>query len=476
MVSYSQFDKETVELISKIWGACNDGLPFLGLAQLNLATPYCARLLSIQQCEINNNFLLNIVCLRPAEYAKTFTEYTRLAQALGDVNNRYYYVFIGALIGGELNVRVCSLTDLTSLMWRLWSKTDQSSSDRETSWNESKESRKNNKYQHFNDKERFYIWICRKKGFSQKSIAKDLGRSPSTISREVRRLDPDSYGPSAKYSPDDAQLDYEQKHKLGGYKGKIAQKNENGELATAVIRHAIKNNKLSPRQVANSVLKSPGQTYVSCATIYRWVRKNKIYDLTYNDLRRKEKKYKKSYNYSNKYAKGRSITERPEEINNRKEFGHFEADSILSSREGSGRLFTLVERKTRYTFCKVVQEGTAEEFFNFIKNIRYKYGDIIKSITVNRGSEFACWEKLERMGIEIYFCRPYNPNDKGQIEHMNGELRWFFPKKTDFSQISQRTIYNNGPNVINNFPRKVLNWRTSKQAFFSELDRLSAKA
>lgn len=59
---------------------------------------------------------------------------------------------------------------------------------------------------------------------------------------------------------------------------------------------------------------------------------------------------------------------------------------------------------------------------------------------------------------------------------MNGELRWFFPKKTDFSQISQRTIYNNGPNVINNFPRKVLNWRTSKQAFFSELDRLSAKA
>ena len=326
-------------------------------------------------------------------------------------------------------------------------------------------------YHHLSLGERTFITYARILGLPQKRIAECLGRNPSTISREVRRLDPDAYGPHADYSHSRACDDYVKKRRNCGRKNKLELRDSEGKLLTSHIRDFIVHQKLSPEQIVFGKFKKMENidSYPSKSSVYNWINSGKIYGLSRENLRHKGKKRKKYYDSCKKYEKGTSILERPDFINDRSEFGHFEADSVVSSRNGKGRVFTLVERKTRFFIGKVVVEGTADKFVDFIKKTIKKYGNVIKSITVDNGTEFAGWEELERMGIKIYFARPYCSNDKGCIEHHNGLLREFFPKKTDFSQVHQKTLDMKCLRLINKRPRKVLEWQSPQELFEHEI-------
>lgn len=327
-------------------------------------------------------------------------------------------------------------------------------------------------YHHLSLGERTFITFARLLGLTQKLIAEMLGRSPSTISREVRRFDPEAYGPLADYTHTKAWDDYVKKRENCGRKTMLDLRDKKGTLITTRIRDYILREKLTPEQIAKGKFKNEEEfdCYLSKSSIYDWINKGKIYGLSRENLRRKGKKRKKYQTMCEKYEKGTSILERPEVVNDRSEFGHFEADSVVSGHNGKGRVFTFIERKTRFFMGKVVLEGTAANFVDFIKQVRKKYGDIIKSITVDNGSEFAGWQELESMGIKIYFARPYCSNDKGCIEHHNGLLRVFYPKKTDFSKVHQNSLDRGCLRKINNWPRGVLGWKTPQELFNHELE------
>ena len=146
-------------------------------------------------------------------------------------------------------------------------------------------------------------------------------------------------------------------------------------------------------------------------------------------------------------------------------------DTVESGRNGTGCVFTIAERKTRMLFACRAESCTAENFYNTLKRlIKILPPGTIKSLTGDRGKEFAWYQKIENeLRIPFYFADPHSPWQKGSNENTNGLLRENFPKKTNFSTVTQRDLYWKGVYRINNRPRKVLGWKTAQECFAEEL-------
>ena len=142
-----------------------------------------------------------------------------------------------------------------------------------------------------------------------------------------------------------------------------------------------------------------------------------------------------------------------------------------TGRNGTGCVFTVVERKTRMLFACRAESCTAENFYNTLKKlIKILPPGTIKSLTGDRGKEFAWYQKIEsELRIPFYFADPHSPWQKGSNENTNGLLRENFPKRTNFSTVCQRDLYWKGVYRINNRPRKVLGWKTAQECFAEEL-------
>ena len=146
-------------------------------------------------------------------------------------------------------------------------------------------------------------------------------------------------------------------------------------------------------------------------------------------------------------------------------------DTVESGRNGTGCVFTIAERKTRMLFACRAESCTAENFYNTLKRlIKILPPGTIKSLTGDRGKEFAWYQKIENeLRIPFYFADPHSPWQKGSNENTNGLLRENFPKKTNFSTVTQRDLYWKGVYRINNRPGKVLGWKTAQECFAEEL-------
>ena len=108
-----------------------------------------------------------------------------------------------------------------------------------------------------------------------------------------------------------------------------------------------------------------------------------------------------------------------------------------------------------------------------IKTIKRFPKGVFKSITCDRGKEFAEYLEIEeKTGVKVYFADPHSPNQKGSVEHANGLIRRFFPKGTDFGKINSTILYHKTISYINAWPMEVLDWRTPRQAFLGELASL----
>ena len=187
---------------------------------------------------------------------------------------------------------------------------------------------------------------------------------------------------------------------------------------------------------------------------------------------------------------GESIEQRPEEIDEREEFGHWEGDTVYSGRgkrKTTRALLTLTERKTRKEIIIAIPNRKAETVVKALDALERKLGArrfraIFKSITFDNGTEFAAAEGLERSCVnkrlprtKVYFCHPYSSWERGTNENTNGMIRRRFPKGTNFAAVTNAQIAQ-AENWINNYPRKILGYKSSEIVFRECLRELGIAA
>lgn len=312
-------------------------------------------------------------------------------------------------------------------------------------------------YKHLTTFERSKIEVLNKLGYSTRKIAKEINRHHSTIARELCRNN------KSLYNAELAETNYRIRRKASKYIGKL-----NLNLISD-IELALENT-WSPEQIANTVTKGN----LSFKTIYRWIHLGYIVNGDLSKLRQKGKR-SKPFETRGKFLVGTSINNRSKLANKRLEFGHWELDTVVSSRgKSKGCLATFVERKTRlYTAIKI-KDRTANSMEKAIKQL-FKALPLgaFKTATVDRGKEFACYKNIEKdLEIPVYFAAPYSSWQRGSNENSNGLLREFYPKKTNLALIKNKELVEN-LFLINNRPRKCLGWKSSIEVFLYEVSQLT---
>lgn len=235
--------------------------------------------------------------------------------------------------------------------------------------------------------------------------------------------------------------------------------------------------------------------FADAVTLQQYIAKGLFLNLTQEELPRhgkkkhKYKKVKKNKSASRAPA-GESIEQRPEEIDGREEFGHWEGDTVYSGkgkRKTTRALLTLTERKTRKEIIIAIPNRKAETVVKALDALERKLGArrfraIFKSITFDNGTEFAAAEGLERSCVnkrlprtKVYFCHPYSSWERGTNENTNGMIRRRFPKGTNFAAVTNAQIAQ-AENWINNYPRKILGYKSSEIVFRECLRELGIAA
>ena len=311
-------------------------------------------------------------------------------------------------------------------------------------------------HHHFTTFERGKIEELRQIGYTTRKIASRLGCHHSSIARELKRI----YGARA-YNAEEAQLDYQKKRHNSKPQGKW-----NEELCAAVAEKLKET--WSPEQISHTVTSSQ----LSFKTIYNWLYAGRLNGLTADVLRRNGKK--RSCKNLAHYARGTSIRKRPNEVYTRETFGHWELDTVVSSRGSSSCLATFVEPKTRFYTAVPIPDRTAASMEAAIKHLHTLLPQgTFKTATTDRGGEFACYDVIQKdLCLTLYFADPYCPHQRGSNEYGNSLLREFFPKGTVLSTVSHQNL-SSSLLLINNRPRKCLNWNTPSQLFLLELSHLA---
>ncbi len=325
-----------------------------------------------------------------------------------------------------------------------------------------------NKNKHLKADERDKITVLHSQGLSLRSIAKEIGRNPSTISRELNRKEAIFF--RGKYIGSQTHRNVVKSWRQRHLRTKIDDK----KLRT-YIEQCLKLG-FSPETIAGRLKEKYGVN-IHHETIYRYIYKDRT-DLTQYLLRRKFGRKPRFIQRRIRAMKpnipNRTDIDYREEIANlRLEFGHFEADSVESCRKGKSCLTVIVDRATRKTIIKRTATKTSQETALTIINSLRKYSKKRrKSLTYDNGTEFCGHEKInKKLGTKSYFCKPYHSWEKGTVENINGLIRRFFPKGTNFDKIKEKQI-KYVEDWINNRPMKVLKFKTPNERY-KELTNVS---
>ena len=313
-------------------------------------------------------------------------------------------------------------------------------------------------YKHITTNERCCIANFLSLGLSLRKIAKHLNRNVSTISREVKRN-----STNGKYLAHIACENYAKNRKNCGAKGKSS-----NPTLIKYIEDGLEKT-WSPEQIAGRLrldYQDDKSMKIGFKTIYRWLYQKIIAKGNVNRLRRKGKSLKPKETRG-KFNIGKSIKDRPKEVRKRETIGHWELDTVVSSRgKSKACLSTFVERKSRFLIAQVMENRKSSTFnfhcFTAFKDIPT---NLIKTFKVDRGKEFAGYVDIENtLNIDVYFADAYASWQRGTNENTNGLLREFYPKKFDFSSINQKEL-DNIVTIINNRPRKCLGYKTPAEVF-----------
>lgn len=302
-------------------------------------------------------------------------------------------------------------------------------------------------YKHLNIEEREVLYLLHGQGQRVREIARALCRAPSTISRELQR----NKKKKQAYSPSRAQESYKQRRKNCGRKH-ILLCPENREE----IRRYIQEKQWSPEEISHRLKLEDSPLQLSYGAIYRAIHaglfdankrqasRNRRNRFSYH-LRRKGKKKnaKGEKNKQGGYQYANKICDRPAEADARTVRGHLEADTIVGKRGGEC-LVSLVDRASRFTLAAKVSKGTAAAVRDaMITLLGQLPPEQLKSITPDRGSEFALYQEVSAAlnGVEFYFADPHSPWQRGTNENTNGLIREFIPKGTDIALVCQSQVH-----------------------------------
>jgi len=326
-------------------------------------------------------------------------------------------------------------------------------------------------YSRFNITEREILFKRLAERKQQNEIAIELGRHPSSISREIRRNRMDRQ----VYSPTKA----EQHARTEAEKRRRRYKLITNQPLVTFVEEKLKQ-RWSPEQISgavNQLFPDNTRMRISHETIYRYIYavddKNHRTELI--DCLRQGRKYRRPKNRKhNKGSRIRNIvpiSERPIEAKSRQQPGHWEGDLIIG-KDHQSAIGTLVERTTRLVFIVSFNRipNAIDVALGFAAALGTLPAHMKRSLTYDRGTEMASHQKFtEITGIPVFFADPYSPWQRGSNENTNGLIRDYFPKKTDFRDVEDEELFESQL-ALNCRPRKLLQFHTPMELFQWFLD------
>lgn len=310
-------------------------------------------------------------------------------------------------------------------------------------------------YYQLTSEERYMLSALKRQGHSQAEIARNLGRHRSTICRELKR---NSSHYDGGYRPSRAV-------ELTSGRRSRSRRNRRFTARELSLVERLLRELWSPEQISGQ-LRLAGGLAISHETIYRYIWNDRhLGGSLFTHLRCAQKKRRKryrSYDSRGRLATKRHISERPEDIEQRSEFGHWEIDTVIG--KGSKHcIVTLVERQTGYTLIGKLKARTTQQLNLRTLLLIQKHRRWFKSITADNGTEFHSYKEIEqRTGVPFYFATPHRSWERGTNENTNGLIRQYIPKGTSMTKLTQYDC-NRIARKLNNRPRKRHGYRTPKE-------------
>lgn len=307
------------------------------------------------------------------------------------------------------------------------------------------------RYHQLSQEERYIVGTMRSTGKSQRAIALELGRSPSTISRERRR----------NATRHDGGYRAEKAHSYAKTRRRQS-KQEKLDASQWLIVEELLKEEYSPDQAAQR-LAAEEVFEISHETIYKHVRRDKADGGgLWKHMRIMSKvgrKKRGSPATRGKMTGKKHISERPEAAHSRDEIGHLEGDTVIGS-DKRHCVLTLVDRKTGFTVIEKMAARTKDEANAAMSRAIGRLRFPVKTITLDNGTEFHGYEVIEQIhGVQIYFATPYHSWERGTNENTNGLIRQYLPKGTSMKQTTQFDCVRIEAK-LNNRPRWRLGYET----------------
>lgn len=314
-------------------------------------------------------------------------------------------------------------------------------------------------YKHLVQLERDRIQALQNSGHKQNEIAVILKVDPSTISREIKRnrrkIQRKQGTINGSYEATVAQQKAYVRRKYSKYQGKKI--NENDELKDYIVQGL--ENHWNPDEISGRIKEESKGFYASKTAIYEWLYSvwgQRYCKLLYSErYRAKKRKPKKSKTKRTLIPNRIGIELRPEKINQRLEYGHYEGDTVVSGKKTGSKksLVVIHERKAKYTKLRKINSLKPKLFNEAIKKMKDNLE--IKSFTLDNGIENMKYEELK---VDTYFCDAYSSWQKGGVENCNKMIRRYIPKGSDMNDYSDEYVMM-VENILNNKPRKSLGYK-----------------
>lgn len=318
-------------------------------------------------------------------------------------------------------------------------------------------------YKHLTNEQRVIIAYMLRQNKSKKEIATEIGCSVRTIFYEIKRNS--SSGRNQCYNASPAQKRSQERRKNSVKKPALSQAD------IEVLRQKIGVEKWSPEQVCGR-FRAEGKQMACHETIYRYIyMKDKpeggVLHLSLRQSHRNRRRRKNSKQKRGIIKDRVSITQRPKVVELKNRIGDYEADTIVGKGHKSN-IATITDRKSLYTFIVKLDSKEAKHTAQRISQKLKRANAIVKTITVDNGKEFAAHKIISKeLKTQVYFAHPYSAFERGANENANGLIRQYYPKKTDFKNVSHYEL-KRVENELNNRPRKKLNYKTPKEVFLCE--------
>jgi len=315
-------------------------------------------------------------------------------------------------------------------------------------------------YRHLSNEERFFIHISLREGKKQYEIAMALNRSPSTISREIR---------AGKW-PRSIMYCYSWGVHFKCRRMKTKQRHRSSKITPdiAVLIEEKIRKYWSPEQVSGDLKLNHG-IGISHETIYQYIysdktRKEALRPFLRQGMKLRRKKYGSGARVSN-IPNRTAITERPAIVEQKQRLGDWECDTVIGT-DRKSVLITLVDRVSLFTLSEKIPRKTARNVSEAMIRMLAPYKEKVHTLTFDNGSEFIEHEKVGKaLEAGTYFAAPYSSWERGINENTNGLLRQFFPKGTDFREITKAAIQA-AVDLLNHRPRKTRGYLTPSMLFF----------